>query len=481
MSDISYDPVFDVIFNPGSIAVYGASSKPMKSGNIYFTQLIEAGFPGKLYPINPSETEVGGLPAYRSLQKTPGPVDYVISCVPKSQALAMMEDCGKKGVKAIQLFTAGFRETGLEEDIKLEEEMAGIARKYGVRIIGPNCIGCGCPSKKIPYGMTPVLPAPGGLGFFSQSGGHAASLVIQSPIWGIGFSKIISFGNACDLNESDCLAYLANDADTKVIGSYLEGVKDGRRFFEVVREAGRIKPVVIWKGGQTSAGRHTTHSHTGSLGGDYLIWEKAMQQAGAITPSDFQEMADTLLAFLHCPKVPGKNISVITGMFGGGGGISVEAADIAARQGFTTPMPSEMARKRIASLLPKAGTIIRNPIDLGAPFNMDVLYQVVEIILDEKELDMIIILDYINMFGMLVPDERQLFDFLTKLATLGYEKKKPVVFAWSAGETIARLPTFQQNLHLRGVPVYPSLKRALRALNNVYMYYNRTLYLKERR
>jgi len=428
MSGISYDPVFDVIFNPRSIAVYGASSKPMKSGNIYFTQLIEADFPGKLYPINPSETEVGGLPAYKSLQETPGPVDYVISCVPKSQALAMMEDCGKKGVKAIQLFTAGFRETGLEEDIKLEKDMVRIAHKYSVRIIGPNCIGCGCPSKKIPYGMTPVLPLPGGLGFFSQSGGHAAALVMQSPIWGIGFSKIISFGNACDLNESDCLAYLASDADTKVIGSYLEGVKDGRRFFEVIREVSRIKPVVIWKGGQTSAGRHTTHSHTGSLGGDYLIWEKAMQQAGA-----------------------------------------------------TTPMPSEMARKRIASLLPKAGTIIRNPIDLGAPFNMDVLYQVVEIISDEKEIDMILIQDYINMFGMLVPDEKELFDFLTKLATLGYEKKKPIVFAWSAGETIARLPIFQQNLHPRGVLVYPSLKRALHALNNVYMYYTRTSYLKKRR
>ncbi len=241
----------DPIFHPRSVALIGASAKPGKVGRLFMDSFIDAGF-RELYPVNPGEQEILGFPAYPSVLQIPHPVDMAIVATPTAAALQAVRECVEKGVKTIVVNTAGFAEGG-DKGRALQEEMAAVARTGGIRVIGPNCIGVYCPASKLPFLLKPGM-APGTVGLVSQSGFFADYLTIVATANGIAFSKAVSCGNECDLNATDFLRYLGEDPDTRTIVAYLEGIKDGRAFYDAVREISLKKPIILLRGGLTEGG-----------------------------------------------------------------------------------------------------------------------------------------------------------------------------------------------------------------------------------
>ncbi len=326
------------IFHPQSIAVVGASDNPSTQGYNFTYHLRDYGYQGKIYPVNPRYTEILGIKAYPSIREIPGPVDYVISAVPASAVLDMLDDCAQKGVKAVHLFTGRFGETGRPESAELEQEILEKVRKSGIRLIGPNCLGLYYPREGISFGYD-FPKEPGSVGLAAQSGGGALNFVYLGMLRGIRFSKVISYGNALDLNECDYLDYFSQDPETKIILMYIEGVRDGKRFFNSLSRAAATKPVIILKGGRGQAGMRATASHTAALAGSMKIWENLIAQAGAISAQDFDEMADLAVSFYFLPPIQGPRVGVV----GGGGGPSVLAADQCEEAGLDViPLPADI-------------------------------------------------------------------------------------------------------------------------------------------
>jgi len=279
--------------------------------------------------------------AYGNISAIDGPVDYVISSVPAHAVLDMIRDCGRKGVKAIHLFTARFSETGRPEGIELEKQILKAARDTGIRLIGPNCMGLFYPAKGISF--SDALPHKGGsTGFVSQSGQMAEDVCRYAALRGVFFSKAISYGNAIDFNECDFLEHLADDPETERILMYVEGVRDGSRLCALLKKITAAKPVIVLKGGMGEAGTRITSSHTASMAGSKQIWTAMIRQSGAIVAESMEELLDIAAAFTFLEKIEGFNV----GVAGGGGGASVLAADQCEAAGLKViPLPGDIREK----------------------------------------------------------------------------------------------------------------------------------------
>jgi acetate---CoA ligase (ADP-forming) len=348
------------ILHPGSIAVVGATRTGAWGGGGFVAALLEFGFKGKIYPVNPKYPEIQGLKSYPTLGSIPEPVDYVISSVPAQAVPEMLKDARDRGTKAVHLFTARLSETGRADAIELEQQIRDLAAEYGLRILGPNCMGIYYPVGGMAF-HADFTKIPGAAGFISQSGMLARELVIASPKRGVYFSKVFSYGNALDLNECDFLEYLAQDPETRVIMMYIEGVKDGQRFFNTLRKTAAIKPVIILKGGTAEAGARATSSHTASMAGAFTIWKAAIKQAGAILADSFEELIDFAAAFYFLPPVRGYRVGVV----GGTGGFSVLAADKCEQAGLDViPLPQEI-REELKNMGISIWDWLSNPVDLS--------------------------------------------------------------------------------------------------------------------
>lgn len=348
----------EAIFQPHSIAVIGASANPQSQGYDYVRSLLEHGYKGAIYPVNPQLVELFGLKAYPSLRQVPGPVDYVISCIPAPGVLALVKDCRQKGVKAIHFFTARFSETGREEAALLEQKLLRRSRSAGIRVIGPNCMGLYHPRQGISFRADFPKEA-GSAGFLSQSGGNAVELVYHGAQRGLRFSKVISYGNSLDLNEVDFLDYFAQDDETRVIAAYIEGISDGRRFMSALRRTAARKPVIVLKGGRTSSGTRAAASHTAALAGTQQVWSAALRQAGAVELSNLEEAIDLLVAFSFLKPQAGQR----AGVLGGGGGRTVQSADLCEEAGLTVvPLPTEI-RQELRDRVPQLWDWVSNPVD----------------------------------------------------------------------------------------------------------------------
>ena len=348
----------ETIIHPRSIAVVGASNSGRGGG--FVSPLVEQEYKGGLYPVNPKYTEIMGMKAYPSVRDIPGPVDYVISSIPASGVLGMIDDCAYKGVKAIHLFTARFSETGRKDAAELEQEILKQAKEGGIRLIGPNCLGLYYPDERIAFNQG--MPKDSGfMGLSSQSGQAVGEIVGFAAQRGIRFSKAFSYGNALDFNECDYLEYFIQDSQTKVILMYIEGVRDGRRFQKLLREATETKPVIIVKGGRGEAGTRATASHTASMAGSQKILHALIKQAGAVMAADLEEMVDIATAFYFLPGITGRNI----GIAGGGGGSSVLAADNCEEAGLNViPLPDDI-REDLKSRGNPIWDWISNPADFS--------------------------------------------------------------------------------------------------------------------
>jgi len=349
----------DAIFHPASIAIAGAS--PGKSGQWFLESIRTSGFKGSIYAINSKGLEVSGLKAYSSLLDIPGPVEFVICCIPAAHVPQLMKDCATKGVRTVSIYSSGFSEIGTEEGRELEKEIVRIARESGIRIVGPNCLGVYSPR----VGLSFASDFPwrvGKVALIGQSGGNTSYLIRAASQRGVRFSKAVSYGNASDVNESDLLEYLAHDPETEIVAAYIEGVKDGERFRQVLADLAMAKPVLILKGGYTEAGGEIAASHTGSLAGSAEIWDSLIHQSGAIKVANLDDMVDLLVTFTLLPLPRGRRV----GVFGAGGGASVVATDELTTAGFAVPrLPPELTRELMSLFGSTAGMIFKNPIDLS--------------------------------------------------------------------------------------------------------------------
>jgi len=300
------------------------------------------------------------MQAYPSVKEIPGEVDLVIFAVPFTAVLDVMKDCAEKGVRFVQMFTAGFSETGEAENAQIEKDMVAIARNAGVRVVGPNCMGLYCPEGRLSWaGHFPQQP--GNVAFVSQSGGLGYEFVTRGGRDGVYFSKVVSYGNASDLKCHEFLHYLAEDDKTDIICTYVEGLTHGREFFEAVRRVTAKKPLIAWKGGQTSSGARTTRSHTASIAGSASIWDAMCRQAGIVSVNSMEELIYTVLAFQKLPMPTGERAAIL----GGGGGSSVTMADMIEKEGITVPSLSQDTISGLRSFVPISGNFVTNPIDLS--------------------------------------------------------------------------------------------------------------------
>ncbi len=463
----------EIMVHPRSIAVVGAARTKVGAFPGMFGCIRNFGFPGKLYPINPNAAEIDGVTAYPSLAALPEPVDLVVVSVPAPLVPATLRECAATGNKHIHIFSSGFKETGESEGIRLQEEMAQIARDAGLHVIGPNCMGLYVPASRL-LTWTAASDQSGPLAFVSQSGGHAQDFTnYAASRFGLHFSKVVSYGNALTLDSTDFLPYLAQDEQTRIIAMYLEGVKDGRRLLEQITLINRSKPVILLKGGLTDSGARTVASHTGSLAGGEKIWRAFFRQTGAVPVASLEEMAEVALAFHHLGACRGRGVAVL----GTGGGVGVAAADSCARAGLNLPALSPGLMEKLRKYIPPAGNMIRNPIDAHILLlNLELLGPTIELLAAEDALDMFIISLHLDwLYG--IEDGAHLERIVDYIAheARKHTAGKPLAVVWRQYQPNDAIKNgrkrLERSLLAAGVPVYKGLDRAVRAMAKVADYH----------
>ncbi len=455
-------PLFP-IFYPESIAIVGASKDPKKRGFRAIQKLVEEGFAGKIYPVNPKEASILDIKAYPDLASIPGPVDLALVCTPAKTLPGVIAQCGEKGVKGAVVLAGGFAEEG-EEGAALQEKMVAEARKYGVRIVGPNTSGifnthAACNI----VGFSDLKK--GGVGLLTQSGNMALSLATEAQSSGyIGLSTYVGIGNESDIRFDEYLRYFMDDQNTSALVTYVEGVKDGRRLLDAMREITRKKPVVVYKSGRTSAGRSSAKSHTGALAGDYAVSDGALRQAGAI----LARKSDEILPLAEALSLLGPLASRRVGILADGGGHATIAADSLTELGMELPTLAKETQEKLAAILPASAALV-NPVDVagGTDANTAVFADCAEIMLADPNVDGLIITGLFGGYGTrfsetLLPVELETSD---RIAALCRQYKKPVlVHSLYANLCPHDRPEPLVRIREAGIPVYASLELATRCM-----------------
>jgi acyl-CoA synthetase (NDP forming) len=458
-------------FEPRSIAIIGVSKGGYRFGGMSFLQKLQAcGFPGRIYPINPKATELSGLKAYPDLSSLPEVPDLGIVCLGAKLVPSILEECARVGLRHIHVLSAGFGELATQEGRDLEAQLQSIASERGLHVIGPNCMGVYCPSSRLTaWGAIPGTPGP--LGIISQSGIMTQRLTEYAESVGIGVDKAVSFGNAAVLDASDLLEFMAAERKTEVIAMYLESVRDGRRFFRVVKEVSQRKPVIIWKGGESEAGALTAASHTGAMSSEWRIWQALFRQTGAIPAESVDDCVDAILALACLPAPDGKGVFLV----GGGGGHSVAYSDACSREGLDIPRLSEASMASLRRSVNMAGTIAGNPLDMFRVFqDSEYLGEILDLGYEDPAIDMIIVDRVIprNIYHMPdLPDPTP----ETIRVVKSRRQRKPTVFSVDSeggDPDLARQGAALRGKFCRaGIPAYPSARRAARALVRLYGYH----------
>jgi len=464
---------FERMFHPKSIAIVGISRTYSGLGGQFFLKNLQrAEFPGKIYLINPTAGEISGRKAYPSISALPEAVDLAIVCVPAQFVPPVLEECSRKGVGNIHILSSGFKELGTPEGIGLEEEVRRVSIQSGLKVIGPNCMGPYVPKSRLMlWGQIPATA--GSMAFLSQSGTLTQRISEHGHFTGMGISKAVSFGNAAVLDSPDYLEYLAEDEETGVIGLYLESVRDGRRFLEVARRVNRKKPMVLWKGGETSSGAGAVASHTGTLAGEDRVWENGLRQAGITRARSLEEVVGTAMAFSYLPPPKGRRLFIL----GGGGGNSVYYADICMRAGLQVPPLTGDTRDKISGMVPSVGSFARNPVDAWRAFyDPEYMSRMLEIVFEDPALDMILLDRLIPRMTYASPEEKDTSQITIQYLRENRHRKPLVAVVAGAGENpylAGESAGLRQRYCRAGIPAYPSLPLAAQALARVTAYYER--------
>ncbi len=460
----------DSFFNPGSIAVAGASSTD-SPGKAYVDLLLDSCFSGKIYPLNPRGGDVSGLNAYPSLSEVPGRVDYVVSCVPKDAVLRLVGDCVAKDVKVLSLFTAGFSELGREEASKLQSKIREAAEAGGLRLLGPNCMGLYVP--RVGMSFASGLPREiGRIALIGQSGGNLIHVIRFAAQRGVRFSKVVSYGNAADVDESDLLEYFKTDKETGAIACYIEGVQNGRRFRRLLEDVSLLKPVAVLKAGKTLEGASAVSSHTGSLAGSSQVWKGLLDGARVAQVHDLDELVDMMVTFSFMSNPRGRQVALA----GGSGGFSVLAADEFIDAGFGLPQLPSGSQERLERLKKDltgtdAGVMLRNPYDIGGFGLGEGLYLSLRELASSGVFDLVVGHVSINNSGWPMPTSPYSTwpdIFVNALARVRTETGIAVAAAFYGilvPRDLERLLDLQRRCSQAGLPVYNSTADAAKALN----------------
>lgn len=460
-------------FNPRHIAIVGVSTASKGLGGKGFLERYQkSGYQGRLYPINPNATEICGLKVYPDLSSLPEVPDMAMVSVPAKHVPSILEECARIGLRHIHILTAGFKETGTEEGKKLEEQIISISKEKGLLVIGPNGMGPYCPSIHLTaWGAIPGMSGP--LGVIGQSGMMTQRLTEYACSLGVGVEKAVSIGNASILDSTDFLEFMAGDEKIRVIAMYLESVKEGSRFFRLVREINREKPIIIWKGGESQVGAMAAASHTGGLSGEQVLWDALYRQTGSIHVRSMEEWMDAVITFSLLPVPRGKGVFLV----GGGGGNGVSYSDICINEGLDVPALSHDTMRFLRQTVPLAGANAGNPLDMPRIF-LDAAYlaEVLELGYKDPSIDIIVVDRLIPRIAFHAPD---MSDSTAETAQFVKSKKhpKPTVFTVDSGggdpDLAATGATLKAILGKAGIPAYPSLSRAARALAHFCNYHAR--------
>lgn len=441
------------IFSPKSIAVVGASRSPMKIGYEILQNILVQGYQGKIFPINPEAQEILGLRSLPSVMAVKDDIDLAIIAVPAEFVPKVMTECARKKVKGAIIISSGFAETG-EKGRLLEDEVLQIAKKGGIRVIGPNTLGYKDPIDNLDAAFVFGMPKPGEIALISQSGALCVGMIYYANGEHIGLSRVISVGNKADVDDADLIEYLDQDKATKVIAMYIEGIKDGKKFLDAARKC--KKPIVAIKAGRTPAGSAAASTHTGSLSGSDAVYDSAFRQVHIQRAYEVGELFDFARALAYQPPAQGNRVGIISN--GGGAGIMI--ADWCESIGLKVP---NLNKKTIEALRPNLPsiTIARNPVDVTGDARFHRYYATGSAMLADANVDALIMAcvhagiarprEYVGAVIKLVEDKRAV--------------NKPIVACWVGGPEINEVV---QELRVKNIPVYPSAMRAARAVRCLY-------------
>ena len=449
-------------FNPKSLAIVGASRDETKLGFKILKNVIEGKYKGKVYPINPKTTEILNLKCYPNISSIPEVPELVLIVIPATFVCDVLEESGRKGVKNVIVISAGFKEGG-EEGKKREEKLIEIIKKYGIRVIGPNCLGIISTINNLNASFAVEMPPKGKITFISQSGALGTAILDWACKEEVGLSNFISLGNKADVSEVELIEFFADDVETNVILLYLEGIKDGRKFMEVAKKVVMKKPIIVVKSGITPSGLKAVSSHTGSLAGSEKAFEVAFLQSGVLRAFSVQELFDYALLFSYQPLIDGENIAIVTNA----GGPSVMAVDAIEKIGLKLAQLSSETKEKLKSFLPESANI-NNPVDALGDVSAEKYGQTLEVVIKDSSVNGII--------AILTPQAvTQPFQVAENVVNISSKYKKPVVCCFMGGKQIEKGINFlSKNL----IPNYSFPERAVSAFSGMVFYKN---YLKKRK
>ncbi len=434
---------------PFSVAIIGASANKKKIGYEIYKNIKK--FKGHIYLVNSKGGNIGGNKIYSSIISIKDEIDLAIIAIPATYVIDVIEECGKKGVKAAVIITAGFSETGNEST---EQELLAVAKQYGVRIVGPNSVGIA--NNDITMNGTFIMDSKKGhISFISQSGALGAAIVYKTIYENIGFSKFISLGNMVDINFCDMVEYLATDNDTKSIALYIEGIKNGKRFIKIAKRCSLKKPIIALKSGKSNSGSRAAASHTGSMAGDDDIYEAAFRQAGILRADTIDDLIDWANVF-SLNKTTGNRVAILTNA----GGPGILAADECEKQGLIVAKLSKETSEKLKKILPPYAST-NNPIDTIAQAGYEEYIKSLKILQEDTMIDAILAVVVVPNFtniGMTV-HARALVD--------GWDKEKTLITCFMSGEIATASMRY---MAANDIPCYPSPERAAKALGALWSY-----------
>jgi len=424
-------------FCPCSIALIGASREKGKVGNIILENIINSGFKGKLFPVNPNADKIKGIKCYPSVLEIPSDIDLALMAIPARYVCRVLEDCSKKNVKWSIIISAGFKEAGVK-GMKRESRLMEIARKYSIRILGPNCLGVidnNCPLNAT---FSTSIPPGGKIGFLSQSGALGTSVLDWAKTGNIGFSKFVSLGNKADISENDIINEWEREKETTVITGYIEGVKNGREFIKISSRVSKKKPIIIIKSGNTDAGARAVSSHTGTLAGSAKAYESAFKQAGIIRANTVKDFFNYAVALSYQPLPKGKKVAIITNA----GGPGIMATDACEKNNITMSTLRTETIESLKEFLPGAANFY-NPVDLLGDAVADRYRRALEVVMGDSNVDAVIVL--LTPQGMTQPLEiaRAIVDVAKRNV-----KNKTILTSFIGGNEVRKAVEFLSNQNI---------------------------------
>lgn len=442
-------------FNPESVGIIGASKTPGKIGHAIVKNILNSGYRGGIYPVNPREAEIEGLKCYPEIGAVGKNVDLAVIAVPATAVIQVAEQCGRAGIKNLVVISAGFKEVG-REGLELEKELVRICKSYGIRMLGPNCVGMMDTHLPINASFSEGFSAAGNIAFISQSGAMLLAILDWSKAKGLGFSKIISLGNKADLTESDFIEDAACDPNTKVILCYLEDVSGGRHFLEASTRASAQKPVIILKSGTSQAGAQAASSHTGALAGSDLAYNTAFRQGGIIRASTMAELFDLAVAFTRQPVPAGNRVAVVTNA----GGPGIITTDQIENLGLAMARFQKETIEALHQGLPEEANVY-NPVDVLGDAGSDRFRLAIDKVLADDNTDSIVVL--------VCPTAVTEYEMTARAIIAAHRTNpgKPVFTALMGGESMVESAKM---LSAAGIPSYPFPETAISVISGMTRY-----------